>query len=129
VAAGAWAKLHEYQKEGVGWLHELYQEGVGGILGDEMGLGKTAQLAVHFGSLARMQTQMLARQKNEDRDRGRNGGRERREIPPWELSAPFDHTGKHKLLVFCKRYLSWLFWHNPLVHSVLLSYLLFALKV
>ena len=34
-------------------MYDLYQRGVGGILGDEMGLGKTAQLCCHFGSLAR----------------------------------------------------------------------------
>lgn len=30
-------KLHQYQRDGCRWLHELYEEGVGGILGDEMG--------------------------------------------------------------------------------------------
>jgi SNF2 family DNA or RNA helicase len=30
-------KLYEYQREGVQWMFDLYQEGVGGILGDEMG--------------------------------------------------------------------------------------------
>eukprot|EP01032_Pedospumella_encystans_P018455 gene18455-21010_t len=29
-------KLHQYQRDGCRWLHELYEEGVGGILGDEM---------------------------------------------------------------------------------------------
>lgn len=33
----SWEKLFEYQKEGCRWLFDLYQEGVGGILGDEMG--------------------------------------------------------------------------------------------
>ena len=31
-------KLHQYQRDGCRWLHELYEEGVGGILGDEMGM-------------------------------------------------------------------------------------------
>ena len=49
----AWNRLFEYQREGMRWMYDLYQRGVGGILGDEMGLGKTAQLCCHFGSLAR----------------------------------------------------------------------------
>ena len=49
----AWDRLFEYQREGMRWMYDLYQRGVGGILGDEMGLGKTAQLCCHFGSLAR----------------------------------------------------------------------------
>ncbi|KAJ1409782.1 P-loop containing nucleoside triphosphate hydrolase protein, partial [Ochromonadaceae sp. CCMP2298] len=36
--------MYEYQREGVRWMHQLFEEGVGGILGDEMGLGKTAQI-------------------------------------------------------------------------------------
>ncbi|KAF9877381.1 DNA repair protein rhp26 [Colletotrichum karsti] len=35
--------LFAYQKTGVHWLAELYEQGVGGIIGDEMGLGKTVQ--------------------------------------------------------------------------------------
>ena len=35
--------LFDYQKTGVRWLWELYQQRVGGIVGDEMGLGKTIQ--------------------------------------------------------------------------------------
>lgn len=37
VLRRTWASLHEYQREGCRWLHRLYDEGVGGILGDEMG--------------------------------------------------------------------------------------------
>lgn len=33
--------LFDYQKTGVQWLSELYNQKVGGIVGDEMGLGKT----------------------------------------------------------------------------------------
>ena len=36
--------LFDYQKTGVQWLWELYQQQVGGIIGDEMGLGKTIQV-------------------------------------------------------------------------------------
>ncbi|OAL00670.1 DNA repair and recombination protein RAD26 [Phaeosphaeriaceae sp. SRC1lsM3a] len=39
--------LFAYQKTGVQWLWELYQQNVGGIIGDEMGLGKTIQ-AISF---------------------------------------------------------------------------------
>ena len=59
MSAKAWEKMHEYQREGARWMFELYQEGVGGILGDEMGLGKTAQLCMHFGALAQLQDRML----------------------------------------------------------------------
>ncbi len=36
-------KLRSYQKDGVKWLHVLYQNGLGGILADDMGLGKTIE--------------------------------------------------------------------------------------
>lgn len=39
--------LFDYQKTGVQWLWELFQQNVGGIIGDEMGLGKTIQ-AISF---------------------------------------------------------------------------------
>ena len=39
--------LFNYQKTGIHWLCELYDQKVGGILGDEMGLGKTVQ-AISF---------------------------------------------------------------------------------
>ncbi|KAH6616742.1 DNA repair protein-like protein Rhp26/Rad26 [Boeremia exigua] len=39
--------LFPYQKTGVQWLWELFQQNVGGIIGDEMGLGKTIQ-AISF---------------------------------------------------------------------------------
>jgi DNA helicase INO80 len=35
--------LKEYQKKGVSWLINLYEQGINGILADEMGLGKTVQ--------------------------------------------------------------------------------------
>ena len=35
--------LRDYQIDGVRWLLNLYQQGLGGILADEMGLGKTVQ--------------------------------------------------------------------------------------
>ena len=35
--------LFDYQKTGVQWLAELYEQRVGGIIGDEMGLGKTGK--------------------------------------------------------------------------------------
>ncbi|PSN72079.1 hypothetical protein BS50DRAFT_569641 [Corynespora cassiicola Philippines] len=39
--------LFGYQKTGVEWLWQLYQQNVGGIVADEMGLGKTIQ-AISF---------------------------------------------------------------------------------
>ena len=39
-------KLHQYQRDGCRWLHELYEEGVGGILGDEMGTFVLSLLAI-----------------------------------------------------------------------------------
>ncbi|OJD20755.1 hypothetical protein ACJ73_07909 [Blastomyces percursus] len=43
--------LFDYQKTGVQWLWELYQQKVGGIIGDEMGLGKTIQVIVFLAGL------------------------------------------------------------------------------
>jgi DNA excision repair protein ERCC-6-like 2 len=40
-------RLHQYQKEGIKFLQDLFRSGSGGILADEMGLGKTVQ-AVGF---------------------------------------------------------------------------------
>ncbi len=37
------AQLRPYQREGFGWLAELWRLGLGGILADDMGLGKTLQ--------------------------------------------------------------------------------------
>ena len=35
--APTWTALHDYQRLGCRWMHELWEQGVGGILGDEMG--------------------------------------------------------------------------------------------
>ncbi|KAF6845491.1 DNA repair protein rhp26 [Colletotrichum musicola] len=43
--------LFAYQKTGVHWLAELYEQGVGGIIGDEMGLGKTVQAIAFIAAL------------------------------------------------------------------------------
>ncbi|GFF36190.1 DNA repair protein rhp26 [Aspergillus lentulus] len=43
--------LFDYQKTGVQWLWELYQQKVGGIIGDEMGLGKTIQTIAFLAGL------------------------------------------------------------------------------
>ena len=43
--------LFDYQKTGVQWLWELYQQHVGGIVGDEMGLGKTIQVISFLAGL------------------------------------------------------------------------------
>lgn len=43
--------LFDYQKTGVQWLWELYQQKVGGVIGDEMGLGKTIQVISFLAGL------------------------------------------------------------------------------
>lgn len=43
--------LFDYQKTGVQWLAELYEQNVGGIVGDEMGLGKTIQIISFLAAL------------------------------------------------------------------------------
>ncbi|OAL72109.1 DNA repair protein Rhp26/Rad26 [Trichophyton violaceum] len=43
--------LFDYQKTGVKWLWELYQQQVGGIIGDEMGLGKTIQVIAFLAGI------------------------------------------------------------------------------
>jgi SWI/SNF-related matrix-associated actin-dependent regulator of chromatin subfamily A member 5 len=35
--------MRDYQLQGLNWLIQLYEKGLGGILADEMGLGKTLQ--------------------------------------------------------------------------------------
>ncbi|KZM28377.1 DNA repair protein rhp26 [Ascochyta rabiei] len=47
VPGDIYPALFDYQKTGVQWLWELFQQNVGGIIGDEMGLGKTIQ-AISF---------------------------------------------------------------------------------
>ncbi|KAM0818572.1 putative SNF2 family N-terminal domain-containing protein [Seiridium cardinale] len=43
--------LFDYQKTGVQWLAELWDQRVGGIVGDEMGLGKTVQVISFISAL------------------------------------------------------------------------------
>lgn len=43
--------LFDYQKTGVQWLAELFDQKVGGIVGDEMGLGKTIQVISFLAAL------------------------------------------------------------------------------
>lgn len=44
--------LRPYQKDGVGWIRFLRDNGFAGILADEMGLGKTLQVLAHLHSLS-----------------------------------------------------------------------------
>lgn len=37
-------ELRPYQRDGLGWMHQLHQLGLGGCLADDMGLGKTVQV-------------------------------------------------------------------------------------
>ncbi|KAK5070048.1 DNA repair protein rhp26 [Lithohypha guttulata] len=51
VPGDIYPSLFDYQKTGVQWLHELYLQQVGGIIGDEMGLGKTIQMIAFLAGL------------------------------------------------------------------------------
>ncbi|MBA3867280.1 MAG: helicase, partial [Solirubrobacterales bacterium] len=42
------AELRPYQRDGFGWLANLWELGLGGILADDMGLGKTLQALAMF---------------------------------------------------------------------------------
>lgn len=48
IPAGLNASLRDYQHEGLTWLQNLMQVGMGGILADDMGLGKTLQTLAHI---------------------------------------------------------------------------------
>lgn len=52
-------RLMDHQKIGVRWLHSLYLNNSGGILGDDMGLGKTYQVICLLAGL--MQQQLIKR--------------------------------------------------------------------
>jgi len=43
IPKGLRAKLRNYQTEGFSWMHQLYENQLGGCLADDMGLGKTLQ--------------------------------------------------------------------------------------
>ena len=51
VPGDIYPALFDYQKTGVQWLHELYLQQVGGIIGDEMGLGKTIQIIAFLAGM------------------------------------------------------------------------------
>ncbi|KAL8243698.1 hypothetical protein R6Q59_009956 [Mikania micrantha] len=51
IPGDIYPSLFDYQKTGVQWLHELYLQQVGGIIGDEMGLGKTIQIISFLAGL------------------------------------------------------------------------------
>ena len=51
IPGDVYPSLFDYQKTGVQWLWELYQQQVGGIVGDEMGLGKTIQVIAFLAGL------------------------------------------------------------------------------
>eukprot|EP00924_Labyrinthula_sp_SR-Ha-C_P014559 augustus_masked-scaffold_34-processed-gene-1.0-mRNA-1 protein AED:0.11 eAED:0.12 QI:0/-1/0/1/-1/1/1/0/860 len=40
-----WHELYQHQKEGILWLHDIFNKKSGGILSDEQGLGKTITVA------------------------------------------------------------------------------------
>jgi len=45
------ARLRDYQKKGLNWLHYMYQLNFGACLADDMGLGKTVQLLAFLNSI------------------------------------------------------------------------------
>jgi SNF2 family DNA or RNA helicase len=45
--------LRSYQRNGLAWLNQLYQLGIGGLLADDMGLGKTHQGLALLQAIAR----------------------------------------------------------------------------
>lgn len=51
IPGDIYPSLFDYQKTGVQWLHELFTQQVGGIIGDEMGLGKTIQIISFLAGL------------------------------------------------------------------------------
>lgn len=51
IPGDIYPSLFDYQKTGVQWLHELYTQQVGGIIGDEMGLGKTIQIIAFLAGM------------------------------------------------------------------------------
>ncbi|CAM9810391.1 unnamed protein product, partial [Sphacelaria rigidula] len=51
VPASLYDRMYAHQREGVKWLWQLHQGGVGGILGDDMGLGKTFQVCCLLAGL------------------------------------------------------------------------------
>lgn len=48
------AMLRDYQVSGVNWMIDLFDSGIGGILGDEMGLGKTLQTLTFLAFLKKV---------------------------------------------------------------------------
>lgn len=46
--SGLQASMRPYQLEGLAWLQNLRERGVGGVLADDMGLGKTLQTISHL---------------------------------------------------------------------------------
>ncbi len=46
--AGLQAQMRPYQIDGLTWLQNLRERGVGGVLADDMGLGKTLQTIAHL---------------------------------------------------------------------------------
>ncbi|KAJ7619521.1 RAD26-like SNF2 family DNA-dependent ATPase [Roridomyces roridus] len=83
--------LREYQRQGVKFFWERYNEGRGGLLGDDMGLGKTIQV-ISFLSAIMKKTGVAS-----DRDRRRNHvsrlqdsrqWKEERKLPPANATWP-----------------------------------------
>ncbi|CAF1423979.1 unnamed protein product [Rotaria sordida] len=50
IPLSIWDRLFNYQRAGVKWLWELYEQKCGGIIADEMGLGKTIQIIAYLAA-------------------------------------------------------------------------------
>ncbi|CAF1305426.1 unnamed protein product [Rotaria sp. Silwood1] len=50
IPSSIWNRLFNYQRAGVKWLWELYEQKCGGIIADEMGLGKTIQIIAYLAA-------------------------------------------------------------------------------
>ncbi|KAF9445975.1 hypothetical protein P691DRAFT_804938 [Macrolepiota fuliginosa MF-IS2] len=77
--------LRDYQREGVKFFWNRYEEGRGGLLGDDMGLGKTIQVISFLSAIMRksgVATDKNRRRKHISGLQDLKAWKERRELPP-----------------------------------------------
>jgi DNA excision repair protein ERCC-6-like 2 len=80
--------LRPYQEDGVQFLHRLWKEGMGGLLGDDMGLGKTIQV-IAFLSAIMKKTGVIY-----DRDRRKNHVSKLQDGEEWKKSRTLPDANK-----------------------------------
>lgn len=66
LPAGLKAKLRHYQHEGYSWMHQLYENQLGGCLADDMGLGKTLQTLTLLLKLKKKNTHSILHEEPSD---------------------------------------------------------------